>query len=94
MAYEFEERDFQPLESVGESLGHGEVPLSPRESSNKEAVGRLQMQNPQRALDEELMQDGISLSDLDFDLPEGQGSTSDLELLDEIYSDLANELKP
>ncbi|CAA7020314.1 unnamed protein product [Microthlaspi erraticum] len=63
-------------------------------------VGQLQMQKAHRALDEEVIQDGISLTDLEYDLQEGQDSTSDLqkkenhELFDEIFTDLTNEFKP
>ncbi|CAH2069223.1 unnamed protein product [Thlaspi arvense] len=101
--YEFEERDFKPLESVGECEGYyNEVPLSPQESSNMVVVGQLQVQRTDITLDEEVMQeDGMSLSDLESDLhEEGQGCTSDLdkdpnqELFDDILSDLAKELKP
>ncbi|XP_019090611.1 PREDICTED: putative two-component response regulator-like APRR8 isoform X1 [Camelina sativa] len=77
--YEFQERDFHPLESVEESQGPHEITLSPRESSNKNVAVQLQVQ-AHEALDEELMQDGISLSDLELDLEEGQGSDQEQTL--------------
>ncbi|XP_020877075.1 putative two-component response regulator-like APRR8 isoform X2 [Arabidopsis lyrata subsp. lyrata] len=89
---EFEDQDFLPLESDGESVGPHEIPLSPQESSNNN-VGAQQQMPTHEALDEEVMQDGISLSDLEFDLQEeGQGSNK--ELFDKIFTDLAKELKP
>lgn len=92
MENEFEDQDFLPLESDGESVGPHEIPLSPQESSNKN-VGAQQQMPTHEALDEEVMQDGISLSDLEFDLQEeGQGSNK--ELFDKIFTDLAKELKP
>ncbi|EOA20870.1 hypothetical protein CARUB_v10001207mg [Capsella rubella] len=75
--YVFSERDFQPLETVGEPVGPDEIPLSPRESSNNNAAAQLQVQ-AHGPLDKELMQDGISLSDLEDDLQEGQDSNEEV----------------
>ncbi|KAL9815948.1 putative two-component response regulator-like APRR8 [Arabidopsis thaliana] len=80
-----------PLESVGDSVGPHEIPLSPPESSNNNVAAQLQMPTHE-ALDEEVMQDGLSLSDLEVDLQEGHGSNK--ELFDKIFTDLAKELKP
>lgn len=91
MEFKNQDQDFQPSESVGESVRPHEIPLSPRESSNKNVTGQLQGQ-AHEALDEEVMQDGISLSDLEFDLQEGQGSNQ--ERFNKIFTDLVNELKP
>lgn len=98
--YEFNDLDFLPFESFGESLGHHhQILSSPQESSNKNVAAQPQRQTHGPS-DERRMLDGISLADLQIDLQEGQGSTSDLEKeenqerLDEIYNDLANVLKP
>lgn len=76
-----------PLESVGDSVGPHEIPLSPPESSNNNVAAQLQMPTHE-ALDEEVMQDGLSLSDLEVDLQEGHGSNK--ELFDKIFTDLAD----